>query len=66
MKKLVWALALATALAGPAAIGAAMAGAVSITAAEPVAVVTIPDSWAQSKVDRGVQIKTPPGFPWSS
>ncbi len=59
MKKLFGALALVAALAGPAAIGTAMAGAVAITAAEPVAVVTIPDSWAQSKIDRGVQIKTP-------
>lgn len=59
MIKLFGALALVAALAGPAAIGTAMAGAVAITAAEPVAVVTIPDSWAQSKIDRGVQIKTP-------
>lgn len=59
MKTLLGALALAVALAGPAAIGAAMAGAVAITAAEPVAVVTIPDDWTQSKVERGVQIQTP-------
>lgn len=59
MKRLFGVLALAAALAGPVATGPALAGAVPITAADPVAVVTVPDGWEQSKVERGVQIKTP-------
>ncbi len=59
MKTMMGTLALTILLAGLPMSGPARAGAVVITAAEPVAVVTIPDDWTQSKVDRGVQIKTP-------
>jgi hypothetical protein len=51
-------LALAFALAG--FNGApAMAGALQITEADPVAVVTVPDAWTTAKVKRGVEIRTP-------
>jgi hypothetical protein len=36
-----------------------LAGALSITDADPVAVVTVPDDWSTSKITRGLQIKTP-------
>jgi len=59
MKTILGACALAAMLAISALATQALAGAVPITSAEPVAVVTIPDGWAQSRVERGVQIKTP-------
>lgn len=59
MKTILGAGALAAMLAMATLTTQALAGAVPITSAEPVAVVTIPDSWTQSKVARGVQIKTP-------
>lgn len=37
----------------------AMAGALQITEADPVAVVTVPDAWTTAKVKRGVEIRTP-------
>ena len=39
--------------------GAALAGPLSITSADPVAIVTIPDDWPSSKVARGIEFKTP-------
>ena len=39
--------------------GAALAGPLAITSADPVAVVTIPDAWPNSKVSRGIEFKTP-------
>lgn len=50
--------ALAFALVGFNALPA-NAGALSITDVNPVAVVTIPDTWASSKIARGIEIKTP-------
>lgn len=37
----------------------AFAGALQITDADPVAVVTVPDAWTTAKVKRGVEIRTP-------
>jgi hypothetical protein len=51
-------LALAFALAGFSG-APAMAGALQITEADPVAVVTVPDAWTTAKVKRGVEIRTP-------
>lgn len=51
-------LALAVALAGFSALPA-MAGALQITDADPVAVVTVPDAWTSAKIKRGVEIRTP-------
>ncbi|MDU0341518.1 hypothetical protein [Bosea rubneri] len=56
LRKTVWALAFLLAGFGG---EPAMAGALSITDADPVAVVTIPDAWTSSKIARGVEIKTP-------
>ncbi|PZR95387.1 MAG: hypothetical protein DI537_04445 [Stutzerimonas stutzeri] len=56
LRKTVFALALA--FAGFAGLPA-MAGALQITEADPVAVVTVPDAWTTAKVKRGVEIKTP-------
>lgn len=39
--------------------GAAFAGPLAVTAADPVAVVTIPDAWPNSRIPRGVEFKTP-------
>lgn len=53
-------VALAIALgAGLPSSQAALAGSLTITGADPVAVVTIPDDWPNSKIARGIQIKTP-------
>jgi len=51
-------LALAFALAGFSG-SPAMAGALQITDADPVAVVTVPDAWTTAKIKRGVEIRTP-------
>ena len=66
IKTVLYAFALAAVLAGPAMTRSAQAGALQITGADPVAVVTIPDSWKHGKVDRGVEIRTPDGeiFIW--
>jgi hypothetical protein len=40
-------------------LGVAFAGPLPITSADPVAIVTIPDSWPNSKVARGIEFKTP-------
>lgn len=37
----------------------ASAGALQVTEADPVAVVTIPDAWPNSKIARGIEFKTP-------
>lgn len=37
----------------------AVAGALQITDADPVAIVTVPDAWTTAKIKRGVEIKTP-------
>jgi hypothetical protein len=37
----------------------AVAGALQITDADPVAVVTVPDAWTTAKIRRGVEIRTP-------
>lgn len=52
------ALALAV-LAGPTGPAPALAEAFTITEADPVAVVTVPDAWSSKKIPRGIQIKTP-------
>lgn len=59
MKRFLGALVLTLGLVGQSVPGPALAGAVSITSADPVAVLTVPDAWRQSKIDRGVQIITP-------
>jgi len=51
-------LALAVAFAGFSSLPA-MAGALQITDADPVVVVTVPDAWTTAKIKRGVEIKTP-------
>lgn len=37
----------------------AMAGPLTLTAADPIATVTIPDEWSGKKITRGLEIKTP-------
>lgn len=59
MMKALRAFALSACLMLPALPEAALAGALTITGADPVAVVTIPDNWTHGKVDRGLEIKTP-------
>ena len=50
------ALAFALAALGGSPAGA---GALQVTDADPVAVVTIPDDWSNSKIARGIEFKTP-------
>ncbi|KRE09784.1 hypothetical protein ASE63_04480 [Bosea sp. Root381] len=59
MKKILHAFALAAMLAAPMLPTQAAAGALQITGADPVAVITIPDSWTHAKVERGLEIKAP-------
>lgn len=59
MRKVLYALVLAALLAGPTMATQAWAAALQITGADPVAVITIPDSWTHAKVERGLEIKTP-------
>jgi hypothetical protein len=61
LRTMVCAFCLTLALAGGVILPSnpSLAGALSITDADPVAVVTIPDDWASSKIARGIQIKTP-------
>lgn len=56
LRKIVCALALA--LAGFSG-SPAFAGALQITDADPIAVVTVPDAWTTAKIKRGVEIRTP-------
>lgn len=50
-------LAVAGGITLPASPG--LAGPVSVTEADPVATVTIPDDWTHGKIARGVEIKSP-------
>lgn len=61
LRTMVCAFSLMLALAGGVVLPASpsLAGALSITEADPVAVVTIPDDWTSAKISRGIQIKTP-------
>ena len=61
LRTLVCAFSLTLALAGAVILPSSpsLAGALSITDADPVAVVTIPDDWASSKIARGIEIKSP-------
>jgi len=60
LRNTVCALAFAlAAFAAPLAVLPAHAGALQLTEADPVAVVTVPDSWPNSKIARGIEIKTP-------
>ncbi|RDJ21972.1 hypothetical protein DWF00_27000 [Bosea caraganae] len=61
LRTLVCAFSLTLALAGAVILpaGPSLAGPVSITEADPVATVTIPDDWTHSKITRGAEIKSP-------
>lgn len=60
LRNTVGALALALAcFVSPLAAVPAQAEAFSITEADPIAVVTVPDDWSGKKISRGIQIKTP-------
>lgn len=61
LRTLVCAFGLALALAGGVILPASpsVAGPVSVTEADPVATVTIPDDWTNRKIARGVEIKSP-------
>ncbi len=61
LRKLFSALGLATVFAFGvvAAPGAGLAGPLTLTDADPIAVVTVPDAWPSSKIARGIEFKTP-------